>query len=381
MAVYVNPVYGSTLAVKSHAVNFRCDVWDWERSTLLQSNIKMAGGGTVSIQAGGQNARSAQISIIDDDGSLLPRNPGDLLHPYSFNLLRVWADVFGDSGDKYSFPLITGRINKMDMALGGGQYPITLYDDSWWAARGRVWQGGGRVQAPAEPLEDRLARYFNLSYAPSTPWIVSPGTGITVPAELVDVTLGGDNAYATALSMLQQNGLDLHIDGLGNYVIVPIGPSSSAPIATFSDSAPNPLSVAALQRGWSMDDFANVGIYKLVSTDQGSSGAVVGSVSDDYTRYDTGRFGAIPVQATGNSTTNTEDAMELAAESVLSAHNGASESVSFTAVPDYRLEDNDVIELAIGSLSAYGLYDISKVDFQLTPGQPMTVTCANVRLP
>ena len=120
----------------SHRVRTRVEVWDsGQRLATLYPN-----DGTVTVDATRAVRRSLSMSLADSDGTLMPSLPGDLLAPFSGNLVKVWRGVTYPDGTYDEAPCGVFTITNVDITRGADGILLDVQgEDLAWLVSQRLY--------------------------------------------------------------------------------------------------------------------------------------------------------------------------------------------------------------------------------------------------
>ena len=318
------------LAGSHHAVA-RVDIW---RAGRAVHTLDVVAGSTTA-EAGRAVYRNLSCTLVDPTGGLTGGDVDDLLNPYDCEL-APWRGVqYGPSArrvEEYA-PLGVFALTGREVA-GDGSIVVTGQD------RAMGYQGpmvGSLAIGPGTPVETAITRLL-ARRNPGVTFARSWRTGFTCGPLLFNPEI---DVWREAQSLARSVGGWLYHDRTGGLVFDSLLPSSSRPVARYSDTRGGRL--IQLDRSEDSDTIRNVVIVKSTKT---ATGGVIRAVAEDTDptspTYAGGRYGRRPVTLTNQHVGSLEQAQQMAATELV-RELGRSETVAMTVVPDPTRDPLDVV--------------------------------------
>lgn len=362
----------ATAARGTQQVGFTADLVPWNLTGGdVISGLPVSGG---SLRVGAEGVRRKGSITVATSGALVPASSSDSTHPYQHHHVRLSARVIAEAGD-FTIPLAMLRCSELsaDVTPSGSTLTFTLADDAEEALAGRIWPGVAWVQdRPAESLEARVQATLAAMYAPALFTAPSTATGVTVPAG--QIVLGPKvKTYPELVTLCEGYGYFLGVNHLGRYVL-----TRRADAGTFAFGGTGARTATVVGQKWSMKDLVNASAFLVNSAANGTVQGLAYDSSDPLIAPTTsGRWGQR--WTTEDSRDADPSTADAAAARQLVGTAGGSRRITFKAVPDYRMEGLDQVSLNLVDQKAVGTFIVESVDFDLSPGALMTVTCQEVR--
>lgn len=357
----VNP---AALAAVSHTSTSTVTVYDAAGNSLGTLGEH---GGSVSVQYGQAVRRSCSLAVADP--ALIPRNPGDLLHPLSGNTLRVrrapaGGDAFPDLG---RFVITGGSVKR---GSDGTTVDVQGTDYSEYVA-----PIGYTIptQIPAGPAGQRVAAFLTARW-PSIVTDMAWATQ-TISTQTFGETQGSD-PWRDAQSVLAGVGYDLYFDTNGTCVARTV-PSPSA--AAVADYGPGGFRViTTIERPLTRAD-VYTGVV-VVSTNPVNNAIFVAEKWDTNPAsptYANGPLGRRPYMHT-SSVVGSQAAADALAVAELAKRSGRGDTYTLGMVPNPALDVGQVITVQFDSSSSPVNVLIDSLDVPLSAADEMRVTCRTV---
>lgn len=305
------------------------------------------------------------------------------------------VSVATDASRNELVPLGTFMITQTDIeVIGGGS---TGGGTSGGGGDGITGSGGGNnsgggpiVTLTGVDLSREISRrewediYFvaiNTNYATAIQEMIDdrlPGLqyNFTSTPEIVQSTLlygdgTGTDPWQDAQDLATDIGCELFFDAAGVCTLRPVpNPSTSSSVWEFSDTD-NPV-IASVVRSLTDESTYN---YVIVNGEQSGDLPPVQAISFDddpnSVTYYLGKYGIKPVTYTSAAITTEAQAQE-AADAILLAVKGASETVTLDVSPMPALEPGDVITVTVAGVKAGGDYLVQEVTTPISAAEAQT---------
>lgn len=186
---------------------------------------------------------------------------------------------------------------------------------------------------------------------------------------------GPSDAWQDIRDLATACGFEAYFDSAGTLVFRPVtDPRTARPVWAFTDG--DTCTVTHAERELTADQTYNYIVVKGESTS--SQNAVSAIAFDDdpaSPTYVFGRFGRHFPGPITIAAVVTQDQAQLAANAILYASLGASETATITTVPIPFLEVGDCVTVSIGDIKADGRYVITQMTTPLSAGGAQTLTC------
>ncbi len=186
---------------------------------------------------------------------------------------------------------------------------------------------------------------------------------------------GSSDAWQDIRDLATACGFEAYFDASGTLVFRPVtDPRTARPVWAFTDD--DTCTVTQAERELTADQTYNYIVVKGESTSTQNAVSAVAFDGDPASpTYVFGRFGRhFPGPITIPSVTTAEQA-QLAANAILYASLGASETTTITTVPIPFLEVGDCVTVSIGDVKSDGRYVINQMTTPLSAGGAQTLTC------
>lgn len=346
----------------SHKPIFRADVL--LGGVVRQSDVPVSGG---DIDVDGTAAVRRRLSrLIIADKALVPKYADDLLSPYGQEV-RIWRGLRLPGGDVY-LPVGTFRISEPRSTLGG---------------RGMLVQVSGMDRARSVQMH----RF-------EVPYTVPAGTNVgTAIQSLVTDRLPGTTCnfvtttsttplvvfdqqadpWQAAQKMATDIGCELFFDPMGVCVLRAI----SDPGATGVDwdfSAEGKQTITTIESVYSTDPGYNGAVVMGEAPAVALTPSIVYDTDPASPTYSGGPYGKVPEFYRSNLIT-TQAQSDAAALGMRLRQRGATEVVSFSAIPHPALEAGDVGHVAEDRVRIDGNYLIDAFNMPIDVESEMHVTC------
>lgn len=192
--------------------------------------------------------------------------------------------------------------------------------------------------------------------------------------KLIFGTQQGSDPWQDAQDLAAAIGYELFFDAAGVCTLRQIpDPAAADPVWEFTDES-NPT-ITALTRTLSDVTTFNKVIVQGEST--GNTAPITATAIDtdeSSPTYYLGPYGTVPVYFTSPMITTQQQAQQ-AADALLLAVKGASESVELSVVPNPALEPGDVVTVTVGDAKIQGTFLINQTTIPLSAASAMTATC------
>lgn len=300
--------------------------------------------------------------VVDPTGDLTNGNVGDLLNPYQCEI-KAWRGVRADTSigamsDEW-VPLGVYMLTSRDMT-SDGQITLTGQD------RTLKYQGPmenalsipGGTAVEVAVIKLLAARNPGIS-------LLTMQTGFTCGPLLYSPDI---DCWAEALKLAQSVGGQLYHDRVGQCCFLGSGPSTRSPVASYTVGDGLLLTAERVENS---DSISNV---VIAESQDGSIRAVAEDDDTSSPTYANGPYGR-RVKTISNAAVTSVAQAQQAATADLIYELGRSETTTFTAVPDPRLDVNEMVTVncpTVG-LAERGLV-IAALQMPLTATEAMTVT-------
>jgi hypothetical protein len=320
--------------------------------------------GSVTVDETQSIRRTCSLTLEDPTSVLVPQHLGDLLHPLTGNELWVSRGVtYADGATELiplgvfapSKPTSTDSLAELQLTLVGNDRSH-LIARSQWTDSFSIDDGTDVNTAVMAVLSSRL---------PELGYNLADDLGATVPA----TTFGADqnsNPWKDATSLVTSIGEELLIDPQGTVVARPVTATSSGVVAAYVEGQTCTMITAARDLD---DERAYNGVVVIaqggnVTTPLRSVAWVGGSQPSP----------AIPYFYSTSLVTD-QTSLDAMAAAMLAQLTNAAEEVTFTALPDPRLDAGDVIYLQRSRSKLSANYVVQSVQIPLDAASAMSVTC------
>jgi hypothetical protein len=219
-------------------------------------------------------------------------------------------------------------------------------------------------QAVQAMVQDRLPTQVDFSIT-SVPQVV--------PLLVYGMDQGSD-PWQDIQDLAAACGCECFFDPLGVFVFRPVpDPRKSAPVWTFDDTI-NPVVVKA-QRALTDEQTFNYVVVKGESTSVKNPVSAVAFDDDPSSpTYIYGAYGQHTEYVTMPQVL-TADQAQAAANAILYASLGASDTVTLTGVPMPALEPGDIVRVLSSDVKANGVYVINSLTTPLSQAEAQEITC------
>lgn len=352
------------LLKESHTALFRADV--------VRADQKLAElvvtGGDVTTEDGIAIQGSTSFTLVDPDGSMTVTEATDLLSPYGTEI-KLWRGIGtgAEDPDDDLIPQGVFRITKYgirDAASGGIETQIVGYD--------RALRCEGSLDHDY-PIQAGIAYETAL-----VRMLLEKQPGLTFRMVETDLTTRGmllpksKNVWTEARRIARSFGCRLRFDRNGICVLEPVAVKASGTFVWEFIEGDN-ADFWDIDRSLYTDDLANVVVIES-SVRQGIEGRAA-DMDPKSPTYSQGLYGEV-VYSESSELVVTQTQANAAAAGILADKLGASEDVTFSAVPNPALDIGDTVEVTRESLGIEQRQMIvRKVVLPMTATDPMTVTC------
>lgn len=323
--------------------------------------------GAITMNAGDSTRRSADLTVIDQDGTLSPAEAEDILSPLTAEI-RIWSGIVYTDGTEELVSCGYYAVDEYEMVRDGGRrtYKLTCFDRS----KRCVSQFGRPFSTvPNAPLEDVIADMIHFK-APTIPRRL-PVTGLFVPALVFP---GNSNAWAEAEKLANWSGYTLEIDRqLGEIVMNPtVTDVGKDPVWEFVDDE---RAVAwEVESSFSRADAPN---HVIVRGQGSSADDVFGEAWDNDPTSPTyvGRIG-YNTREYSDERVITDEQATRAAQRILGRDLGKAKVHPLKALPNPALELDQTVKLRQLDYGLDTFALVEKVELPLTSGNDkhMSVT-------
>jgi len=260
---------------------------------------------------------------------------------------------------------------------GGGQYgggasiKVSAVDPSRQISR-NVWQqpfivpsGLTYDQAVVAMVQDRLPRQTDFSVT-SVPNVV--------PLLVYGMTQGSD-PWQDIQDLAAAVGCECYFDPAGTFVFRPVpDPRRGAPVWTFDDTV-NPVIVSSERKLTDEQTFNYVVVMGEATSTANPVAAIAFDDDPSSPTYIFGDYGIV-VEYVTMPQIITADQAQTAANAILSASIGASDTVTLTGVSMPALEPGDLVRVVSTDVKANGIYMINTISpLPLSPAAATTWVC------
>jgi hypothetical protein len=355
---------------KSHTLATLATVHPFNSNQIL-ATLQVTDG-SVTTDATRFPRSTCDITLVDASGGIIPNEVTDLLHPNANNEIQLWRGIKYPSGSVelislgffHSIPTTTDGSDSTGISTSGVSVEIQGSDRSQliakinWLAPYSVPTGQTLDAAVQAIINSRIA---NLGYN------LSPSSYVT-PSGFVFGLDGSSNPFADATTLVTADSKELLIDAQGIVVSRAI-PTTANPVASvYSEGSTATL----LELVRTFDDSSATNAVVVTSSTTNTAGtATLQSVA--YVN------GVVPIYvfpsyySSDLITTQAQSDSVAAAQALLLT--GTLEEVSFSAVPDPRLNVGDVVQIIRAASKINRLYVVQSVTIPMQAGETMEVTC------
>ena len=376
--VVTDPEYLAAVAAHEATVAAWVDVLSPDRGTVL---ARLGGpdathpgivGGEVRVDGEGHVHREAKLDINQDD--LVPAGPGDLLHPLSWNQVRVWHGTLLPSGEWAAVPLLTGHVD-VDDPTDSGDASVSLsvsVSDAAAAIKRALMPMS--IQVGGMDAADAAATVL----ASAAPWadLDTLPLGHRLP---VDHEAGEPDAdpWDVAAQIVTSAGGRLYVDREGTVVIEPT-PEPSVAKGIFRQGPG--CRVTQVTAGADLDE-----VYNTVTVTSGARQDADGNdlepitvtVSDDDPTSPTwighGYVMRHPTITVDEATSYAQVA--AVARARLEELRAPLQRVTLEAFPHAHLDPGDLIDLSFPRVGVAGVRTVKSWQLRLGPTGGMRVEC------
>lgn len=343
------------------------------RGPTTVAELKVRPGATMTIDSEDATRRSCDLEVIDESGALSADDARELLHPLTSTLqlyrgIRFpYADENGDV-DEFVPSGMFRPISRIVKEVGGATVmQLACYDLSTKAQKRLTRPIAIRNNIAVELAVTKLVTakvpdaQFNLH-----------NTGFVTPALLITA---GSNAWTEAVDLAETAGCELYVDRNGVFTMDP-RPSQAAQSHVLHFREGVNATFWDVERSVTVDDLPNVvtvdGTHSALSTVVHGEAADLDPVSPTY------RFGEYPetVHNEPSEKVTSNGQANAMAKALLIRKLAGAEEITFSAVPDPRLDVGDTIAI---SRERLGLFErrmlVTKIELPFGAEDEMTVTC------
>lgn len=348
---------------ESHTAVHRVDVLRADQK--LQELMLI--GGDVTTEEGVAIEGSTHVALVDPTGELTVTDTQSLLSPFGTEI-QVWRGV--DTGDPDNDYISQGifRVTGYNIheAAGGIVTTLTGFDRAL-RCEGSLDHG---FPIPAGISYEAAVMAILLEKLPTLRFRMQK-TGLTT----LSLYLATDKSvWAEARRIARSVGCRLYFDRRGICVMAPIQVQAQATKVWDYIEGDNAL-FWDIDRNLYVDDLANVVVVQSTNT---AGVGVQGEARDLDPRsptYSNGPYGQV-VYAERTELVLTSGQARTMAQGILAQKLGASEVVTFSAVPNPALDIGDTISVTREALGIdHRLMIVQRIVLPLTAAEPMVVTC------
>lgn len=320
------------------------------------------GDGSVTIDSTAAIRRTCSSVAIDAPG-LTPTSAASLLSPLPGNELQLFRGVVYTDGTQEMYSLGVFGVDEADLSTdSGGTTTVTIsgsdrsktVSENAWDFPYQVAAGTDLATAVMALIADRL---------PSATFSFAPTTGLVVPGLLYGTSDQDNDPWAAATNIAAAAGMELFFDANGVCTMRPVlDPSTAATSWRVGDGN----SVRLLSIG---NQLTRDGSYtRVVATAQSTTGSgPLRSVA------------ALPATAVrtfyySTAAALTQTQLDAVAAALLLRYGGSFRNVSFSTVPDPRVDVSTLIDLERAELGVSGKFVLSKLVIGLKPSDTLQAT-------
>lgn len=349
----------------SHTALSRVDVLVNRQPVLTLDTVI---GGSVNADADASVLRDATAVCIDETGDLTPREARDLLAPFGVEFAPYRGVLLPDGTQEWVplgvFPLLRHGIEDLDGAV---RLTLTGLDRAVRAEGSLGYSVGVSAGTPLEvAIVDRLLARKVPGMTAQT-W----ATGYVTPALVIP---GDRDVWGEARRMARDAGGWLHHDRLGRLVMNPYPTVAGNGARHYREGAD--ATFADARRVLDTDDLVNVIVVEGTNTALGSPLVVEVADRDPNSPTSVDRIGR-QVATLRSERVGSIAQAQAAGMAELARRLGATETVTFAAVPDPTLDPLDPILITREPLGLVGRATlVESIRIPLSPDDPqMEVTC------
>lgn len=369
------PALGSTVTVQTSINNGA----SWDAATNGGTIARLVNGNTTTQQV---LVKVTFTRVLGSDTSpqltslevrVATDNSVDELVPLAFGMItEVETTSAGGagrgSGGSSGGAGVTGR--------GGGQYggapsiKISAVDPSRQISR-NVWQqpyivpsGLTYDQAVVAMVKDRLPHQTDFSVT-SVPQVV--------PLLVYGMTQGSD-PWQDIQDLAAAVGCEVYFDPAGTFVFRPVpDPRRGTPVWTFDDTV-NPVVVESVRKLTDEQTFNYVIVMGEATSVANPVAAIAYDNDPSSPTYIYGPYGIVVEYVTMPQIIAADQA-QAAANAILSASIGASDTVTLTGAPMPALEPGDLVRVVSTDVNANGIYMVNTITTPLSPAGAQELVC------
>lgn len=323
--------------------------------------------GTVSLDQNATTYARADLAFADEGNDLTPKEVDDLLAPYG-NELRVSRGVaYADGSEELVSLGIFGIVTSTPSDGPSGRVVRVAALDRSLSVQNARFEAPFQIPAATLNYDDAIAQILLDGAA----FLELDFPSIDRPTPLITVEEQGDR-WKLAKDTAQAVGYDLHFDGDGTGILVPITAALDQPAWALSEGESGLLLNA--DEEWTSDGVYNKVIAIGENAGDPAAVPVRGEARDDNPISPTfygGPFGRRPMWYASSFLTTTEQAVE-AASAILARQLGTGRTISFGAVVNPALEPNDVVTVTREALGVDEAHVLDALTIPLSPAAAMT---------
>lgn len=358
------------LVLESHTALFKAKVM---RANQVVRELVITGG-DVAADLDQPVTRSMSISVADPDGDLAPESAQDLLAPYGTEI-AIERGILVDGAEEMipqGVFRLTGVAPKetdqgVEFALTGYDRAVRLENQ---LAKAYALTAGGTFEGAIQLLLLQKLPILRFRF---------PVTGFLVPNLVVTPD---KQVWDEARRMAEACGYRLYFDRLGYCTMSPME-SVAQSVAAWEFSESTGAQYSTLDEAaafWNIDrELTSDGLVNRVTvtgTNSGTSGVYGEAVDSDpkSPTYIRGSYGEVVEAHQSELVTSSLQAQSMA-RGILAKELGASETITFDAVPHPALDLADQVAVTRERLGITGRRAlIQSIRMPLTPDEPMSVT-------
>lgn len=348
----------------SHTVVVSVEVWYDGAKVATLTPVS----GAVSIDSRRAVRRTLSLSLVDEDGTLVPdsRSTAGVLTPYGSEIV-AYRGVQYDDGSTELAPLGVFIVTDVSVSEGSGgrEVGVSGSDRALRISRNRLTSaysiaaGTATDTAIADLLRDRWADVS----------VDLPAMGATTPA--VSIVPGADSdPWKSAVELAEAAGWDLAFDadGVVRARVIP-DPAEDSPVAVYEDGSEAVLLEVA--RAWETGDAYN----GVIASSEGSDvdTPVRAEAWDDDPNsptYRYGPFGQVP-RFYSSSLIRSSDQATTVAASQLQKELGRAETVEWSQIVNPAHDVLDVVRIVRTGQALDALLVIDRLDVPLAASGTM----------
>lgn len=346
-----------TAVAESHTVIARADLLT---DGAVAATLSPTAGAVTLDQTAASRGR-CDLTLIDEDGTLVPTDPSDALTPYG-NELQVYRGVLLPTGEE----LVSLGVFRIDqVSIEDGDQGVTL-QVSGLDRSGRI------IDAR---FEDPYQVAAGTNYATAIAAVLQAGWP-EIPLDLTTtskttpqiVANEGDDRWKFAQDLAAAIGHALYFDGDGTCVTRPVAGAGGATL-TLAEGEGGVLITAG--RSWNRQGTFN----RVIATGENTGDTPARGVATDENTasptYYHGPFGRVPRFYASPFITTDAQAADAAA-AILARELGTTQQVNFGALVNPALEPGDVVQITRQASGIDETHVVDGLTIPLTTTETMT---------